>query len=324
MSIDLLWGEEEYTLNTALKALRDKYIDKEWASVNYKLMDEPDITMLTEALQTIPLGFGDLCIEVKSCSLFMRGQKKATTTDAQMSRLIKALEDLPERTHVIFVCSIPRDSGKKIDSVAKITKAVEKLGNVRAFEPFKSYQTKELSQWITQNVKAKGGFISTNAATALLNSTGSDLRKLDTEIDKLLMYSQPEKKITEKAISELCSSTENIFTLADHIICGNRLLAAQELDKLLEKDHPLRLVATLQTVARRWLKIKLESSNKDAFEISKIVGLPKFIVENDMKKLKPLDVEIIMKLKNNLTTCEFKIKYGELDAVLALETLISG
>lgn len=322
MPVFLLWGEEEFTLREHLNSMKNKIIDPAWASLNYKQMDEPDLSQLIEAMRTVPLGFGDMCIEVRTTSLFFRGKKKKTSTEDQIKKFISALENIDNRINLIFVCELPRDSGQKIDSVSRLTKAVQKTGTIKHFDAFKYYQTKELSEWIGKQTKTKGGEISAKAALELINSTGTDLRRLDTEIDKLLLYAHPQNKITEKAIAELCQETENIFDLADFIVTGQKDKAFKELHKLLEKDHPLKLIATLQTVARKWLKIKIESNGKGSFDIARTLNTPENIIKRDMQKLKTTNIDSLINFKNNLATTEFAIKSGEIDAILGLEKLI--
>lgn len=323
MSVYLFWGEEEFNIENAIRDLRKKILDPAWVLLNHKMLNEPEIPELIEVLQTVPMMSGNLLIEIRTANLFLRGNKKASSSDKIMNRLFDTLENLNNNIHVLFICTIPRDSGKKIDSVLKITKFIEKIGKIEVFNSFKTYQEKELAAWIIQRANAKEIKITNDAALVLLQNTGAELRRLDSELEKLKVNIMPKKLIGKEDVLSLCSTHENIFLMADYWLQGNKSKAVLELHKLLEKNHPLKITATLQTVIRRWLKIKIESENKNSFEISKIVNLHKFVVENDLKKLSRISTEKLIELKNKLTQTEYKIKIGMLEAEIALEMAIA-
>lgn len=319
----LYWGEEDYTLEKAINDLRDQILDPEWAMLNHKILDEPDIKTLIETLQCIPMVFGNLLIEIRTSSLFLRGGKKSFASDSQFDKLINILENLNPSVHVLFITKIMRDSGKKIDSSLKLTKLIQKIGKVEAFEAYKVYQEKELVDWINKCAASKDIKINKDVALFLLEKTGPELRKIDSELEKLKLNAIPNKIITKAAVSSLCSSHENIFMLAEYWLQNKKTMAVIELHKLYERDHPLKIIATLQTLLKRWLKIKIESRTKNSFEISRTVNLHKFVVEKDLEKLKAVSLEKLMDFKINLTETEYKIKSGKLDAELALILAIS-
>ena len=323
MPVYLYWGEEEFNIENAVQDLRNKVIDPNWALLSHKVLNEPELPELVDTLQTLPMAFGNLLIEIKTTILFLRGGKKASSSDKLMVKLIDTLENLNDNIYVLFVCQIPRDTGKKIDSALKLTKTIQKIGKIEEFNAFKFYQEKELLSWISQRASAKEVKITQDAALILLQNTGSELRRLDSELEKLKLSINPKKTIGKEDVLALCATHENIFLLADSWLQGNKSKAILELHKLFEKDHPLKIIATLQTIVRRWLKIKIESKTKNSFEISKTINLHKFVIEQDIKKLQSNSVEKLIELRNKLTQAEYKIKTGELEAEMSLELAIA-
>lgn len=319
----LYWGEEDFTLEKAVNELKDQLLDKEWALFNHKILDDPDIKTLIESLQSIPMSFGNTVFEIRTNNIFFRGSKKSFGDDNQFEKLTNILENLNDNIHVLFVCKIPRESGKKVDSSLKITKSVQKIGQIKAFEAYKSYQEKELIEWITQSASAKKVKINRDITLILLQNTGPELRKLDSELEKLKLNAIPDNIITKEAVLSLCSTYENIFVLAEYWLKNKKSLSIIELHKLYEKDHPLKILSTLHSLIRRWIKIKLESKTKNSFEISKVVNLHKFVVEKDLEKLRSISIEDLIKFKNSLMNAEFKIKSGSIDAETALECALT-
>ncbi len=323
MPVYLFWGEEEFNLNNKIKALKDKILDPAWSMLNHKKLKEPDLLQLTETLQTLPMSFGNMLIEIEANTIFLRGNRKFSSSDPLVKKLIEILENINDKVYVLFVCHIPRDSGKKIDSTIKLTKTIDKIGKIEAFNPFKFYQDKEIAGWIQKNALEKNIKISTDAALELLHNTGSNLRKLSSEIDKIALYVHPEKLIKKQDVLDLCSSHKNIFLLAEYWLQANKFEALNELHKLLETDHELKIMATLQTFIRKWIKIKSESRNKNAYEISQSLGMNKFLVEKDLQKLKNIKLNNLIKMQQALTLAESQIKTGQVNSLLALEMAIS-
>ena len=320
----LYWGEEEFNLENALKELRKQVLDENWASINHKKLNEPEIQELIETLQTLPMMFGNLLVEVNASNLFLRGNKKLSSSDDQMKKLFSVLENLNDRVHLLFVCPIPRESGKKIDSTLKLTKTLQKIGKIEEFPAYKFYEDYKLIDWIIKQAGYKSLKISKDSAAILLANAGTDLRKIDTELEKIKTTIHPKVQISAKDLEEMVSTSENIFNLADLWIKGDKILAIKELHKLFEKNHALRILATLQTMTRKWLKIKILSKSKNSFDVARAVNSPEFVVKKDLEKLKNISEEKLIEFREKAVQAEYKIKTGELSAENAMELLIAG
>lgn len=321
MGVYLLWGEDEFRLEKALIALRSKILGDEISPLNHRVLKNPDTQILLENIQTTGMMFGNLLIEINSKNLFMRTKEKEISKDS-VDKIIDALEYLSPSVSVIFVCQIDKGANKKIDGASKMVKALKKIGEVIEFSSFKSYQTKELTEWIVQNAKEKGLVIRPDAANELLIGVGEDLRRLDSEIGKLELLAYPEKTITKKFVDALGLNCDNIFTFADVLASKNKQKAQIELAKLLDKDDPLRVLGFLQSTIRRWLALKMDSLTMSQFEISKKYNMHEFRVKKELEKLAPMSVENLIELQKNITATEFKIKSGKLTPRLALEMMI--
>lgn len=321
MSVTLLWGEDDFRLEKALINLREKTLGNERSPLNYRTLSEPSTMELLEAIQTTPMMFGNLLIEVNARKLFMKTTRPASS-DENIGKINDALEHLPPSITVVFVCNIPKGDNKKVDGTFNLVKTIKKFGEVKEFQPFRSYQTKELSEWIRQTAKQKNIDIKNDAVTELLTSVGEDLRRLDSELDKLELLVYPNKTVTKKDVASLGISHENIFNFADVWLSGNKAEALIELNKLLEKEPPLRIMAILNTTIKRWLKLKIESKNNSYDELGKIFGMHPFRAQKEVEKLGARSVEQLAQMQKKLTETEFKIKSGKLEATLAMEMML--
>lgn len=322
MSVYLLWGEDDFRLEKAVVSLRSKVLGGEISPLNHRVLNNPEMNILLENMQTTGMMFGNLLIEVHSKNLFLRTKEKTESKSDYVDKIIATLEYLPPSVSVVFVCQIEKGANKKVDGASKIVKALKKIGEVVEFASLKSYQTKELIEWINQNVKEKSLVIRPDAANELLLSVGEDLRRLDSEINKLELLAYPEKTISKKMVSNLGLSCDNIFTFADVLISGNKQEAYIELNKLLEKDEPLRIMGFLQNTMRQWLAIKVDSKTLSNSDIGKKVNMHEYRVKLALEKLSKVSINQLIEWQKKLTETEFKIKSGKLEPKLALELML--
>jgi len=322
MGVYLLWGEDDFRLEKALISLRSKVLGDEISPLNHRVLNNPEMNILLENMQTTGMMFGNLFIEVHSKNLFLRTKEKAESKSDYIDKIIDTLEYLPSTVSVVFVCKIEKGANKKVDGASKIVKALKKIGEVIEFQSLKSYQTKELIEWINQNVKEKNLTIKSDAANELLLSVGEDLRRLDGEIDKLELLAYPGKAISKKMVSDLGLTCDNIFTFADVLISGNKQQAYIELGKLLEKDDPLRIMGFLQSTIRQWLIMKVDSKTMSNFDIGKKINMHEYRVKLSLEKLSKITISQLIGWQKKLTETEFKIKSGKLESKLALELML--
>jgi len=333
----LYWGEEDFNIEIAVQELRNKVLDPNFAALNHKKLDEPNVRHLTETLQTLPMMFGNLLVEVKATSLFLRKTKKSANSDNETAdaespvsentaidtqKLMNVIENLNERVHLLLICPVPRESGKKIDGVLKLTKLLQKVAKVEEFPAYKYYEEAKAAEWTVKQAESKDIKISAKCASIIVSNIGLDLRNIDLEIEKLKTLIHPKTQIAESDLKDLVATHENIFDLLNYWIKNHKSEALTELYKLFERNNPLKILATMQTMTRRWLKILILSKKYNSFEVAKKVGQQKYALEKDMERLKHVSVERLIMLREKAVETEFKIKSGALLPEEALEILI--
>ena len=124
-------------------------------------------------------------------------------------------------------------------------------------------------------------------------------------------------------VNEICVSNQDIFNFADCVMKGKKGQALLELKRLLDKKHPLEILTAIQTMIRKWILIKLNSSKMSPAEISKIVGQHEFVVKQTIQKLKNINLKDLVHLKEVLTEAEYRIKSGTSpDIIMEVENAI--
>ena len=102
-----------------------------------------------------------------------------------------------------------------------------------------------------------------------------------------------------------------MFAFADFLILENKSKALIEYQKLLTKKHPLEILSVLHTLLHGKIQIKANSAKHNAEEIAKIINMHPYRVKLELQKLKNISLKNLVKLKENLTEAEYKIKSGQ-------------
>lgn len=304
MAVYFFYGDEEYNIEQEINKLK-KGLDKNFLEMSFKTYVSPKFTDLVAILRTQPMMFGKMLIIIKCNDYFNKA-----FDDKEIKQIEEALENNNENTDIVFVAELPRNDGKKLDSRKKIFKILSKY-NAKEFPSIPAYKTAELQAWIKKQAKAKDIEFEADAYLALIVQVGNNLRELNGELDKLKLFAYPNKKITKSMVNEFCVSNEDLFAFSDFLMQGEKDKALLEYRKLLEKKFCLEIVATLQTMIRRWIFLKAKASEYTAFELSKLVGQHEYVVKLTLQKLKNTGLKDLVKLKQNLTEAEFKIKSGQ-------------
>ena len=321
MPVKLYCGNDEYSINTELQKLRKSVLNADFADLNRKILSEKlpkqiDLRDVIELIETTPMMFGNLLVEIHSISLFVRGK---TDEEKLLNRLIENLKTLNANSYVVFVCIFPKDSDKKIDSAKKIVKTIKEVGEIKEYNVFKFYETQKVIDWIIKTAKSKKILLSNDNAALLQSFAGSDLRTLDSELEKIKTYILPENEVKKEDIVNLSQANEDAFKILDLWLKNDKFNIYAELDKLMQKDAPQKVIALFQTTIKRWLRIKLEAQYSNAQEIASIIGAHPFFVQNEMAKLKNIDAKKLVELRKNLNKAEFQMKSGAINPNLALE-----
>ena len=307
--IYFFYGDEEFNISNKIKEFKSK-LDKDFAEMSYKYFNNPKFPDLISAIKSQPMMFGKMLVEI-NCLGYLSGKSSDDKSfdDKQFKQLAEALDCSSENVDVVFTAQIPPDSQKKIDKRKKIFKLLSKY-NAQEFNQIPSYKTAELEGWIKQQAKSKDLKISDEAAGAILFQVGSNLRMLDSELEKLKIYAG-KSPVTKEMIKEICVTNEDLFVFIDYLVEGNKSKALLEYQKLLAKKHPLEILSVLHTLLHGRIQIKAYSAKHSPDEIAKIINMHPFRVKMEIQKLKNISLKDLVKLKKNLTDAEYKIKSGQ-------------
>lgn len=208
MPVYLYWGEDDFALGRAASALRDRYLDPDWASFNFEkiLPDQPDSVRqaLNQAL-TAPFGAGSRFVWLADTSICQR------CPEDLLSELDRTLPAIPESSVLLLT------TASKPDGRIKSTKLLQQHAlEIREFSTIPPWKADLLMQQARQAAQEIGVKLTGDGLDRLVEAVGNNSRQLHTELEKLKLYSiATQKPIDGAAIDQLVTtSTQSSLQLA--------------------------------------------------------------------------------------------------------------
>lgn len=303
MAVYFFYGEEDFNIEQEINKLK-KGLDKNFLEMSFKTYDNPKFPDLIAILRSQPMMFGKMLIIINCLDYFSK-----TFEDKEMKEIESAIENNNENLDIVFVAQLPRSEGKKLDSRKKFFKLLAKQ-NSKEFPTIPTYKTADLESWIIRTGKSKDLKFDKDALTAIISQIGNNLRQIDKELDKLKLFAYPNNTITADMVKEICISNEDLFAFSDYLMINEKDKALLEYRKLLDTKYPLEILSTLQTMLRRWIILKAKGKTSSPIELSRLTGMHEYVVKLNLQKLKNTNLKELVRLKENITDAEYRIKAG--------------
>jgi DNA polymerase-3 subunit delta len=301
------WGDDDYRLQQAVKALRVKTLDPAWESFNYDVIPGDGANAAIQALNqamTPPFGPGQRLVWLQNTTL---GQRCPEDLLAELER---TLPKLPETTVLLLT------SPNKPDGRSKFTKLFKKHGDLQEFATIPPWKTDAIRDQVEQIARERQLLLAPETIDLLAESVGNCTRQLHLELEKLaLFWDQPQQPIPAAVAVELVTvSTQNSLKLATAIKQGEVDAALTLVSDLLNHNEPaLRIVATLVSQFRLWLWIKLmiDSGERSdaAIAAAADVANPKriYFLKKEVRSVSQLQLQQVLPL---LLELESDLKLG--------------
>ena len=332
----ILHGTEEFTRSQELASLRAKLADGDqaMAQLNTTILEGKNLALgeLRHACDTIPFMSDRRLVIVHGLLSWLvqrKGGKEAGSSKSQepasrrdlLDKLATYLPTLPPTTRLVFV-----EEGTLHAShpVLKLAQEEHKKGlaHIRQFKQPKEW---ELPNWIQQRARDEGGEIGWDASRELARLAGNDLRLLDQEIDKLLLYASG-RAVTESDVRTLASRAreESVFDLVDCVGRREADKALRLLHHLLDEgEPPLRLLAMLARQVRILIQVsELQASRMPPDQIAKRLKLHPYVVKKGLAQVPNFNMRQLEKAHALLVETDWMVKSGDMGGVLALDMLV--
>ena len=231
--IYFLMGEEPY------------YIDKLCDYIDQNLLSEEEKGFNQTVLYGRDVSIEDIVSTCKRYPMMAERQVVIVKEAQELSKTIDKIESYAENptpTTVLVFCY----KYKTLDKRKKVTKLLEKNGLV--YESKKLYDN-QVGEWIKRVLSGKGFTIEPKASAMLVEFLGTDLSKINNELEKLQIILPKGSTITSKHIEENIgfSKDYNVFELRKAIGERNQIKAYKIAKYFSEnpKDNPMVVTTSL-------------------------------------------------------------------------------
>ena len=318
----LLHGDDEFAIGKFVDELEAKLGDPSLAAMNVTRLDGRTFNPaeLLSIAGNLPF-LASRRIVILNNPLAFLGNK-----DSKQS-FINQIEKLPTTTALLLVEHDPPPQDKEKQALLKwLKKWVDSLGDRAYTRDFKQPKGPAMRQWILERAIASGGQFTPQAADSLSVLVGADTLLASQEIEKLLTYVNAKRPVEAEDVQLLTADTAegNIFTLVDAL--GNRQgkKAVDMLRRLLEQEDAGYIFPMVVRQFRLLLLARdvLDRRGTDR-ELAQALGVHPYVAEKVGLQARQFTLPILEALYHRLLELDAAIKTGQIDGVLALDTLVA-
>ena len=286
MSVWFFWGKEDFLISREIEKLRKQLLDEAFSAMNYRIFYSPDFEELLSICSTTPLMFGNTLSVIHCEKYFIKSKNKTIDfSDEQIKSLDFAMQSVADSNNIVFVCNIARDANKKPDSRTKLYKTIAKYSKPREFPEYRDYD-KELPVIISSLLKEKDLVADTKTINFIIQYVGVNLRLIDSELEKIKTAVYPNKKFTQKEITEYCVLKDDAFALADLITDRDKNAVMKYFASVIDKRHPLEILALLQMNVHKFLYFKTFEKEQSAKSLGDHFNMHEFLVKKTLEKIR--------------------------------------
>ena len=233
--------------------------------------------------------------------------------------LVRRAGDLPAAAYDLLLPYVQQPSsstclvfvGEKIDQRRKFFTEFKSRGELVEFK--KLYEDK-IPGFVRSEVSRCGKRIDNNAAELLVYLSGTNLRELASQVEKLVLFVGSRDAISADDVREIVSDTrvETVFALANALGDRNASKALRALHTILEDgEAPLMVLFMLTKHFRQlWTVREMLSRKQSPQEISKATRVPPFFVNGIIAQAKGIRGREFIAIFERLFAMDLAMKRG--------------
>jgi DNA polymerase-3 subunit delta len=294
--IYFLMGEESYYIDKLSDYIEDKVLTEDEKGFNQTVLYGRDVTI------------EDIVSTAKRYPMMAERQVVIVKEAQDLSRTIDKIESYAENpmpSTVLVICY----KYKTLDKRKKVTKLLAKNGIV--YESKKLYEN-QVGDWIKRVLAGKKYSIEPKANAMMVEFLGTDLSKINNELEKLQIILPKGSTITPHHIEENIGFSKdfNVFELRKAIGDKNQLKAYTIADNFAQnpKDNPM--VVTTSLVFSFFVQLLKYHGLKDKNpnNVSKVLGVNPFFLKDYDIALKNYPMRKVSQIVGSLRDIDVKSK----------------
>ena len=294
--IYFLMGEEPYYIDKLSDYIEQNVLAEEEKGFNQTVLYGRDVTM------------EDIVATAKRYPMMAERQVVIVKEAQDLTRTIDKLESYienPMLSTVLVFCY----KYKTLDKRKKMTKLIDKVGVV--YESKKLYDN-QVGDWIKRVLSGKNYSIEPKANAMLVEFLGTDLSKINNELEKLQIILPKGSTITPKHIEENIGFSKdfNNFELLNALGSRNQLKAFQIVQYFSDNQKANPLVVTTSTVFGFFIKILKYHGLKDRNpkNVASVLGVSPYFLKDYDLALKNYPMKKVSQIVTALRDIDVKSK----------------
>lgn len=314
-----LYGPDTFSSRAKLKSLKEKFIrEVDKSALNLENLDGRDleINRFRQAILSSPFLAKKRMIVIEN--FFTK------PTVRLCHEILKTLAEIKNDNIIVF-WDEEVAAKRMAESCAVLFK---KLSSEKFSQKFDLLNEVNLKKWALTKIKKEAGKIDSNALAILLDWIGNDLWQLNSEIDKLLAFSQS-RAITAADVNLLSKSKleENIFELTDALGQKNKTRALKLISDQLAAGLPATvLLAKITWQFQNLLQVKSLTQNNHflaSAQIAQELKLHPFVVKKSLSQIKNFTLEELKKIYRQLLEVDLTLKTSPMPAKTFFNLLVA-
>ena len=285
------------------------------SDINTTMLDGNIVTIeeLLTSLSTVPFMADRRLVIVEGLLNRLGGSKKDLGEWLNFPDLLK---DLPPTANLLLIEREPIPSNKLLSTILR-------LGQVEKFSPLRH---RDLLDWINTRCSKLGLDIERTAVALIADSVGSELRLIDSELNKIKTYSRG-RLITREDITLMVPYVrqQNVFRVVDSVIEGRTRDALNASSMLIGLgESPSGIVRMIERQLRFLILAKHLLSRKiPTGDIGKHINLSGYPLQKTLEMERKISQTRIMSMHDNLLKSNIRVREGKLTEQESFDLLIS-
>lgn len=294
----LIFGEEDLLLDRALRRLRDRIAEEADLDFNYEAFDgeRANADEVVAAANTLPFASERRLVVVRSVDKM----------DAAGQAVLAEYAKNPAPTACVVLVA------KKLRKDSKLFRAVDALGGAAEY---KAPKRTEYTSWVLDLFESKGRRLSVDGANALVRAVGRDLRRLETEADKIIAYAGDRTDLEREDIESVVAGTAPVSVFDFLAALGARQCgtALELLDDLTANGEELMGIHAMTLRHLRTLISVRSFLDRGAGqgEIMRGVGMADWQARNAIEQARRFTTSELSRSLRDAAAMEAKMKSGQ-------------
>ncbi|MFA6534528.1 MAG: DNA polymerase III subunit delta [Patescibacteria group bacterium] len=303
--IFFLYGPDTYRSRQKLTEIKQKFlVEVDKSALNLAILDGAKLRPadLNSALATPPFLARKRLVVVTG--LLSRKKNKEESEGEKEDR--EAIIEILKRDNLLKDVILIFWEGDKVDERTALFKRLNKEQYAQKFDLLRDA---ELLTWLKVETKKRGGVFAPGAGEKLVESVGSDLWQISSELDKLIAFAAGEAITLAQVTSQVKGKLDdNIFNFVDAIAQKNQKLAQKLLsDQLDSGANELYLLSMLIRQFRILLQLQdLGNVNKQQAAVA--LKLHPFVIQKALPQVRNFSPQKLRQIYRQLLETDIKIK----------------